>query len=137
MKRSYVIPLRSTFGKKPKYKRTPSAVNAIRTFLKKHMKVSDVKIGKALNDKMWMHGIKNPLPRVSVDAEKKDDVVYVELSGTKYYEPTAEDLKAEMEAAQKAAKSKAKKSSEKDSVKESSEEVVVEESVDSVKPVDK
>jgi large subunit ribosomal protein L31e len=120
MKRSYVIPLRSAYRNKPKYKRTPKAVRAVKEFLEKHMKSEDVKLGQNLNRLLWSKGVKNPPAKVKVEVEKKDDVVYAELEGVKYHEPTLEDIKAEREAAEKAAK-EAKKPGKKEDKKETEE----------------
>jgi len=85
IKRTYVIPLRRGFVKTPKYKRTNKAVRVLREFLKKHMKSEDIKIGPALNDLLWINGIKNPPGKVTVDVTKDNKgVVRAELKGIKY-----------------------------------------------------
>ena len=81
MKRDYNIPLRRAFGKKPSYKKTPTAVRAVKTFLLKHMKVEEVRLGKNLNLALWSRGIKNPPAKISVSVESKDNVAYAELKG--------------------------------------------------------
>jgi ribosomal protein L31E len=40
-----------------------------------------VKIGKHLNEHLWMHGMRNPPPRVKVNCAKIEGVVYAELFG--------------------------------------------------------
>ncbi len=85
--RIYVIPLRKEFMKAPSYKRSKRAISAIRTFLIRHMKAEEVKIGKYLNLEIFKHGRKNPPIKVKVKAikdkikikDKEVNVVKVEL----------------------------------------------------------
>jgi large subunit ribosomal protein L31e len=85
IKRTYVIPLRRGFINTPRYKRTNKAVRVLKEFLKKHMKSEDIKIGPALNDLLWVNGIKNPPGKVTVDVTKDSKgVVRAELKGVKY-----------------------------------------------------
>ena len=85
--RIYTIPLRREFLKAPSYKRSKKAISTIRTFLMRHMKAEDVKIGKYLNLEILKHGRKNPPPRVKVKAikdkikvkDKDVEIVKVEL----------------------------------------------------------
>ncbi len=107
MKRNYIIPLRKAYVNKPKYKKTPTAIRAVKAFLMKHMKVEEVRIGKNLNMVIWANGVKNPPAKVSVEVEKKDNVAYAELSGKPYDEPTKEDLEAAKEAKEKKRKKEA------------------------------
>lgn len=87
IERTYNVPLRRGFQKAPRYKRADRAVSTLRTFLKKHMKSEDVKIGKTLNNYLWFKGIKNPPHHVKVDVVKDDDdVVKAEMHGIKYKE---------------------------------------------------
>lgn len=77
IKRDYVIPLRKEFLKVPKYRRTSKSVKAVRNFIKKHMKVDDVRILRELNLELHKHGRKNPPSKVSVSVvkvEEKDKV---------------------------------------------------------------
>lgn len=73
IKRTYNIPLRKEFSKAPAYKKSKKAVTGLITFLKKHMKSDNVKIGKNLNEKIWQNGIKNPPHHVEVVAIKDDE----------------------------------------------------------------
>jgi len=84
LERTYTIPLRRDFIKVPKHRRAKRAIGEIRTFMVKHMKTEDVRIGKELNEKVWGNGIKNPPGKVKVKAVKKDDIVTVELEGFEY-----------------------------------------------------
>lgn len=84
LERTYIVPLRSSFLKKPKYKRSKKAVSALREFVQKHMKSDNVKIGKHINQFIWKHGIKNPPHHVKVTCSKDSEgVVNVELFGAK------------------------------------------------------
>ena len=83
IERTYTIPLRKAWLNKARYKRTPKAVRAVKEFLVKHMKSTDVKLGKELNDKLWKHGIKNPPCRIKVSVVKEDGKVMAELFGAK------------------------------------------------------
>ena len=80
--RTYTIPLRKEFSKSPRYKRTNKAVEAVRSFLERHMKSDDIVIGEHLNKELWKHGIRNPPSRVKVNVIKDDEgKVRVELFG--------------------------------------------------------
>jgi large subunit ribosomal protein L31e len=88
LERVYNVPLRREFLKSPKWKRTKKAVRVLREFLMKHMKSSDVKIGKYLNLELWKCGIKNPPHHVKVNVTKDDKgTVRAELFGYPKEEP--------------------------------------------------
>ncbi len=107
LERIYNVPLRKEFMKAPKYKRAKKAVTALKQFLMKHMKSTDVKIGRRLNLAIWEKGIKNPPHHIKVNAFKDDSgIVKAELEGFDYKELTKEDK-------EKAAKKKPKKIEEK------------------------
>lgn len=84
MERTYNVPLRKGTHKAPAYKRAAKSVKVLRTFVMKHMKVNEVKIGKELNEKLWLHGIRNPPHHVNVTIKKEKDIATVELVGTEY-----------------------------------------------------
>ena len=80
--RAYTVPLRRKWVNVPKYKRAKKAVYALRTFLEKHMKSDEVKLGKYVNEELWKHGMKNPPHHIKVVAKKDDKgVVFAELEG--------------------------------------------------------
>ena len=82
VERTVTINLRKEILKVPRYKRAKKAVTAVREYLQQHLKASreDVKIGKYLNLKIWEHGTKNPVTRVTVLAKKDDKgIVTAEL----------------------------------------------------------
>ncbi len=119
LERTYVVPLRKEFMKAPKYKRAKKAVNALKEFLKKHMKSDNVKLGKNINLEIWKNGIKNPPHHVKINAIKDDDgMVKAELQGFEYKGMTKE----EKEKAEKEKKKEKPKEEEKTEEKEVKEE---------------
>ncbi len=90
--RQYTIPLRRYYINTPKYKRSKKAISLIKEFIKKHMKIEDVRIGKQLNEYVWRNGIKNPPSKVRVVATKEDSYITVELEGHTY---TVEKIQTE------------------------------------------
>ncbi len=110
LERTYNVPLRRTFVRSPKYKRSKRAVTILKEFIAKHMKAAEIKIGKNLNEFIWKDGIQNPPHHVKVQLVRDDKgVVRAELFGKKYEEPTKEDR----EKATKEKPAKPKKISEK------------------------
>ena len=94
IKRTYNIPLRSWFSKKPKYTRAKVAIRAVKDFLKKHMKSENINLGPKLNEKIWKNGIKNPPHHIKVEVIKNDDgYVTAELFGHKYISNKVEEKK--------------------------------------------
>ncbi len=78
VERIFVVPLRkarrgssSRFAKK--------AVRYLRSFVARHMKAKEVKVGTLLNEFIWSRGIRNPPRRVEVKAIKIGDTAFVEL----------------------------------------------------------
>lgn len=94
LERTYTIPLRREFQKVPGWRKTPKAVRATKQFLVKHMKSDNVKLGSALNQKLWQHGIRNPPHHVKVSVTKDDKgEVKAELFGVKIKELSKEEIK--------------------------------------------
>jgi len=94
--RTYIVPLRKEWLKVPQYKRAKKAVSALKSFLAKHMKSDDVRLGRNLNMKLWEKGITNPPHKVKVLVIKEDDgVVKAELFGHKYKEKKIKTKKKE------------------------------------------
>jgi large subunit ribosomal protein L31e len=119
IERTYTVPLRREYLKAPKWNRTKKAVSALRQFLAKHMKSEDVRLGTALNEKLWKHGIKNPPHHVKVSVTKNEEgVVNAELFGVK-----KEEVKKESKKDHKIVNKEHKKS-----IEEKKEEAKVEES---------
>ncbi|MBN2422731.1 60S ribosomal protein L31 [Candidatus Woesearchaeota archaeon] len=93
LERNYNVPLRKAFRRAPKYKRTKRAINALKKFIKRHMKSDNIRIGRHLNQEMWKNGIKNPPHHIKVNLVKEEDnLVKAELFGFKYEELTKEDI---------------------------------------------
>lgn len=91
LERTYNVPLRREWLKKAKYKRAKKAITALKEFLLKHMKGSEVKVGKRANEKVWKHGIKNPPHHLKVTVTKDDKgIIKAELFGHKYAEKKKE-----------------------------------------------
>lgn len=68
----YIIPLRDA-RRAPRWKRSNTAIKDIRKFLSKHMKSTDVKLDRTINEKVWDRGSENPPSRIRVRAMKFDD----------------------------------------------------------------
>jgi large subunit ribosomal protein L31e len=68
----YIIPLRDT-RRAPRWKRSSTAIKDIRKYLEKHMKSTDVKLDRTINEKVWDRGARNPPSRIRVRAMKFDD----------------------------------------------------------------
>ena len=105
VERTLTINIRKEILKVPKYKRAKKAVTAVREFLQQHMKATqkNVKLGKHLNLKLWEHGIKNPVTRVTVLAKKDDKgIVTAELPNIPVKKQRPVKAKAEKTAKQPA-----------------------------------
>lgn len=77
--RIYTIPLRDAF-KVPKTRRAKKAINLIREFLKRHIKMENIKIDSSLNEKIWERGIEKPPRKIKIKTVKKDKELIVSLS---------------------------------------------------------
>ncbi|MCD6369543.1 MAG: 50S ribosomal protein L31e [Thermoproteales archaeon] len=78
--RTYVIPLRKAYYV-PRPKRANKAVRLVREFVKRHLKVEDVKISNDVNEYIWSRNKEKP-PRyirvkVKVDREEGRAEVYL------------------------------------------------------------
>lgn len=109
LERIYSIPLRRETLKVPPFRKANKAAKAVRQFISKHMKSTDVKLGKYLNLKIWEHGAKNPPHHVKVNAIKDDKgKVVVELVGAPKEIPKIEDKKKEVKKEEKEIKAEEK-----------------------------
>ncbi len=84
IEREYIIPLRRSWKRVPRYKRANKGVKAIKEFLLRHMKIRDrdlnkIKLDKYLNEAVWSRGIKKPPIKIKVKAVKEGDLVKAEL----------------------------------------------------------
>jgi large subunit ribosomal protein L31e len=85
VEREYTIPLRKAFLKAQKYRRTFKAIQAIKKFIAKHMKIeerdlSKVKLNVDLNNQLWLRGRKNPPAKIKVKARKEGENVLVDFN---------------------------------------------------------
>lgn len=134
LERTYNVPLRKEYMKAPRWKRTPRAVKALKEFVAKHMKATEVKVGKYANKELWKHGIKNPPHHIKVDVAKDEDgIVAAELVGAPkdvIEEPQKrrlmKKLAKEKKAEKKEAPKKEKQKTEEEKKGEKLEEVVEE-----------
>ena len=95
LERTYIVPLRKDWLKAPKYRRAKRAVNSLKTFLVRHMKSEDVRLGTSVNLEIWKHGIKCPPSRVKITVVKDDKgVVRAELFGVPIKQEKTEEKKS-------------------------------------------
>jgi len=82
MERIYQIPLREVY-ERPRTKRAPLAIRAIRKFIARHMStdIEKVWIDRSINEAIWARGIQKPPRRIRVKAVKfpEDELVEVSL----------------------------------------------------------
>jgi len=71
--RIYTINIRRGIIDKPRWNKSNYASKFVRNYLKKHMKVEEVKIDKSINEKIWQRGITNPIRKIRVKVTKEDD----------------------------------------------------------------
>src|SRR3989344_1727784 len=95
LERTYIVPLRKDWLKAPKYRRAKRAVNSLKTFLVRHMKSEDVRLGTSVNLEIWKNGIKRPPSRVKITVVKDDKgVVRAELFGVPIKQEKIEEKKS-------------------------------------------
>ena len=83
IEREYVVPLREKCRSVPRYKKANKAVKTIKEFVARHMKIYDrdlrkIKIDKALNEMVWLRGIKKPPAKIKIKVIKEGEMVRVE-----------------------------------------------------------
>jgi len=77
----YIIPLRDT-KRAPRWKRSNAAIRDIRKYLARHMKSSDIKLDRSINEKVWELGAEKPPTKIRIRAMKMEDgQVQAELTG--------------------------------------------------------
>jgi large subunit ribosomal protein L31e len=79
VERVYTIPLRRGWSKAPANIRTNRAVNDIKRFLSKHVKVDDVKVSPRLNGLLWKRGSSRPPASVKVKVSVEEETVTARL----------------------------------------------------------
>ncbi len=65
----YTVNLRDVWMA-PRIKRAPKAVKIVKEFVKRRMKVDDVKISNAVNEEIWKRSIKKPPRKIKIRAVK-------------------------------------------------------------------
>ncbi|WP_455282745.1 50S ribosomal protein L31e [[Eubacterium] cellulosolvens] len=65
----YTINLKDVW-KAPRIKRAPKAVKIVKDFVKRRMKVDDVKISNAVNEEIWKRSIKKPPRKIKIRTVK-------------------------------------------------------------------
>jgi large subunit ribosomal protein L31e len=65
----YTVNLRDLWTA-PKDKRAPKAVRALREFVKRHMKVDNVKVSNEINQEIWARSIQKPPRKLKIRAVK-------------------------------------------------------------------
>lgn len=65
--RDYIFNLRKGFLKSPSWKRSKKAVAVLKSLIKRHSKVENVRIGEWLNAEIHKHGAKNPPSKIKIN----------------------------------------------------------------------
>jgi large subunit ribosomal protein L31e len=68
----YIIPLRDV-KRAPRWKRANTAIKDIRGYLEHHMKSTDVKLDRSINERVWDRGSQKPPRKIRVRAMKFED----------------------------------------------------------------
>jgi large subunit ribosomal protein L31e len=94
--KTYTIPLRTHWLRKVEYKRARAAVNAIKRYIARHMKVPErdldkVRLDVYLNNEIWSKGRSKPPARIKVRAERDGENVKVYLAEMPEYVRFAKD----------------------------------------------
>jgi len=95
----FTIPFRKIYEAR-RMIRAKKASHFVKIFLARHMKVDEenVKIGKGINEKIWMRGIQKPPRRIKIHVLKNEEgMVFAELVGVDIKPPTKEELKKKAE----------------------------------------
>lgn len=81
--RVITLSLRKIWKQTPRWKRSSRAVKEVKDVIKKKTKAAEVKIGRALNEKIWKKGGKQPPAKLKVVViEEEDGQYYVDLVGS-------------------------------------------------------
>jgi len=88
----FTIPFRDIFLKSRR-RRAKLAIGVVRSFLVRHMKSEEVKIGASINKAVWARGIRKPPRKIKIHALKTAAGVYAELVGADIKPPTEEQMK--------------------------------------------
>lgn len=86
VEREYIVPLRRKVNLSSKYRRARKAVNVLKAFVKRHMKVYDnseklIKLDRYLNEEIWQRGIEKPPAKIKIKCKKfESGKILVELA---------------------------------------------------------
>ena len=80
VERVYNIHYRQIIKKAPNWRRAKKAITVVKSFLKRHMKVEEVKLSEKINQYIWKNGAKNPPGKISVKVVKKGNIAYADLA---------------------------------------------------------
>jgi ribosomal protein L31E len=81
----------------PRTRRAKKAIFVLKAFIQKHMKCEELTISEELNEHIWSQGMRNPLMKVKVIADKDDKtgIVAVRLFGEEIKAPVVAKKKVE------------------------------------------
>ena len=85
--------MRRKFALYPPWRRVKIAVRTTRSFLKKHLKTEDIKLGKFLNLELHKHGRKKPPHHIQVKVWKDKDTYHAEWINAPAEKPPEEKKK--------------------------------------------
>ncbi|MFH0961850.1 MAG: 50S ribosomal protein L31e [archaeon] len=87
----FTIPFRNVLCA-PQRARADRAVTEVRAFISRHLKVpvASVKVGVALNEKLWENGAKEIPKKLKIHAKKVDESTLVELADVPFPAGTSE-----------------------------------------------
>ena len=81
--RSYTVPLGIAF-EAPPYRRAKVAIRMIKEFTTRHMKATEIRIAKEVNELVWARGIRHPPRRIKLEMDRDEDgLVSVKLQKDK------------------------------------------------------
>ena len=81
--RSYTVPLGIAF-EAPPYRRAKVAIRMIKEFTTRHMKATEIRIAKEVNELVWARGIRHPPRRLKLEMDRDEDgLVSVKLQKDK------------------------------------------------------
>ena len=81
--RSYTVPLGIAF-EAPAYRRAKVAIRMIKEFTTRHMKATEIRIAKDVNELVWARGIRHPPRRIKLEMDRDEDgLVSVKLQKDK------------------------------------------------------
>jgi len=79
IEREYIIHYRQKIKTAPKWRRAKKAISYVREFLKRHMKVKEVKLDNSINEEIWKNGAKNPPGKIKVRVVKEGEIAKATL----------------------------------------------------------